>query len=747
MSRARGRRSLVVVIGLGLAAVAVVVGLNLAGTGGDDGPRQGPELTTAAVEQRALAEYLEITGTLDYAESVTLAAQSRGVLLHLAPEGSVVRRGELLYETVSETTEAETADVLARLASARNSLVTAQEQLSDAVAGATEADIAGARASVSDAREARDHLLEPPTKAEIVSAEAAVENAAEALDTLLAPSAADLDEARSRLSAARSDLTDLLAGASQADVDSARAAVLAAESDLSDLLAGASQADVDSARAAVLAAESDLSDLLAGASEAEIAAARAAVLVAEENFDDYFYYSVSHPERAAREADLALAREALAELLAGASEADVDAAEAQVLVAREALADLLAGASEADVDAAEAQVLVAREALADLLAGVSEADLETAEAAVQAAAEAVETLENPTEGARLAARSDFAGAQEALDDLMDGPTEAEIDLAEAAVLAAEEALEDLLAGYSAAEIEALEASVDSAEAAVASAEADLDALDAGRSQRVVMYGRIPVFRTMSLGIQGEDVRQLQQNLIELGYGDPGKLEADGVFDDATAAVVLAWQEATGRDPDGTVDGADVLFVTGPVQVGAWTQGVELGQETAPGAALAALTVIQAPADGGSEMATTQQVLANLPLSDRDLVSEGIEVNVELPDSTDIAGTVTAISPFPVLDAQTGDSTVEITILLAQPAADAWIGATVDVEITETLIEDALVVPATALLALVEGGYAVEVLDADGAVRLVGVETGLFVDGDVEVQSGALAPGVRVVVPR
>ena len=694
-SPARGRRSLVVVIGLGLAAAAVVVALNLAGTDGDDDARQGPELTTAAVEQRALAEYLEITGTLDYAESVTLAAQSRGVLLHLAPEGSVVRRGELLYETVSETTEAETADVLARLASARNSLVTAQEQLSDAVAGATEADIAGARASVSDAREARDHLLEPPTKAEIVSAEAAVENAAEALDTLLAPSAADLDEARSRLSAARSDLTDLLAGASQADVDSARAAVLAAES--------------------------DLSDLLAGASEAEIAAARAAVLVAEENFDDYFYYSVSHPERAAREADLALAREALAELLAGAS--------------------------EADVDAAEAQVLVAREALADLLAGVSEADLETAEAAVQAAAEAVETLENPTEGARLAARSDFAGAQEALDDLMDGPTEAEIDLAEAAVLAAEEALEDLLAGYSAAEIEALEASVDSAEAAVASAEADFDALDAGRSQRVVMYGRIPVFRTMSLGIQGEDVRQLQQNLIELGYGDPGKLEADGVFDDATAAVVLAWQEATGRDPDGTVDGADVLFVTGPVQVGAWTQGVELGQETAPGAALAALTVIQAPADGGGEMATTQQVLANLPLSDRDLVSEGIEVNVELPDSTDIAGTVTAISPFPVLDAQTGDSTVEITILLAQPAADAWIGATVDVEITETLIEDALVVPATALLALVEGGYAVEVLDADGAVRLVGVETGLFVDGDVEVQSGALAPGVRVVVPR
>ena len=147
------------------------------------------------------------------------------------------------------------------------------------------------------------------------------------------------------------------------------------------------------------------------------------------------------------------------------------------------------------------------------------------------------------------------------------------------------------------------------------------------------------------------------------------------------------------------------------------------------------------------MVTTQQVTASLPLSDRDLVSEGITVNVELPDGTDVAGTVAVINPSPVQDAATGDSAVEVTILLAEPASDVWIGATVDIEITETLIEDALVVPATALLALVEGGYAVEVLAEDGSVRLIGVETGLFVDGDVEVVSGQLAAGTRVVVPR
>ena len=268
-----------------------------------------------------------------------------------------------------------------------------------------------------------------------------------------------------------------------------------------------------------------------------------------------------------------------------------------------------------------------------------------------------------------------------------------------------------------------------------------------------MYGSTPVYRTMTAGMSGEDIRQLEQNLAELGYGDADgiatddtdEFAVDGDFDEATAAAVRWWQEAVGLDPDGTVGMADILFVNGPVQIGSWSQGIELGGEVATGVALAALTVIQAPIDG--EMVTTQRVIASLPLSDRDLVSEGITVNVELPDGTDIAGTVADISPFPVLDATSGENAVEVTILPVEPALEVWIGATVDVEITETLIDDALVVPATALLALVEGGYAVEVLDPDGAARLIGVEVGLFTDGDVEVHSDELVPGMRVVVPR
>ena len=796
MARTRSRKAFGIVVALGLAAAVTATAVALVGRDGGDDSQQshGPALTTTMVEQRPLAEYLEVAGTLDYSGSVTLTAQTSGVLVDLAPEGSVVSQGQPLYQIVNEPTEADTAEVLNRLAAARNSLVAARDDLSDAVAGPSESDVAAAEAALTDALEALDRLLEPPSEAEIASAEAAVDTASEALDDLLDPSPAARSEARSRLSSARSDLADLLAGASPADIEGARAAVRAAQSDLDDLLAGASRAEIDAARASLLAAEealaavdaSDtaieaaeadlalarqaLSDLLAGPSNADIAVAEAAVLVAEDGADQYRYYPDDHPQRVSAVAELALARQALADLLAGASSAEVDAAAAAVLVAQEALADLLAGASSAEVDAAAAAVLVAQEALADLLAGASpaevdaaaaavssasealadllggasEAELDAAEAAVESASEALDHLENPTDGARAAARASLATAQEALADLLADPTAAEVDLAEAAVGAASEALADLRAGASPDEIEALEASVAAAEASVVSAEADLAALIAGRGSLAVMYGSSAVYRTMTVGLEGDDVRQLEENLADLGHAGDG-FSTDGVFDDATAAAVADWQRSTGQDADATVGTADIVFVAGPVRIGSWTQGVEVGQQLAVGASLASLTVIEAPVDG--RMSTTQRVVALVPLSDRDLVSEGIAVNVELPDGTDIGGSVTAINPSPILDDQTGENAVEATILLVEPASEVWIGATVDVEITETLIEDALVVPATALLALVEGGYAVEVVAEDGSVRLVGVETGLFVDGDVEVVSTEITAGTTVVVPR
>ena len=102
---------------------------------------------------------------------------------------------------------------------------------------------------------------------------------------------------------------------------------------------------------------------------------------------------------------------------------------------------------------------------------------------------------------------------------------------------------------------------------------------------------------------------------------------------------------------------------------------------------------------------------------------------------------------PAQSNQPSQSYVEVTIALADPVDAVWTGADVDVEVVAELAEDVLTVPVSALLALVEGGYAVEVIQPDGTTTLVAVETGMFSDGYVEITGEELTEGLSVVVPR
>ncbi len=58
----------------------------------------------------------------------------------------------------------------------------------------------------------------------------------------------------------------------------------------------------------------------------------------------------------------------------------------------------------------------------------------------------------------------------------------------------------------------------------------------------------------------------------------------------------------------------------------------------------------------------------------------------------------------------------------------------------------LAVPRTALVALAEGGYAVEVLEDDGQTVLVAADPGFFAANLVEVDAPGLAVGDLVVLP-
>ena len=57
----------------------------------------------------------------------------------------------------------------------------------------------------------------------------------------------------------------------------------------------------------------------------------------------------------------------------------------------------------------------------------------------------------------------------------------------------------------------------------------------------------------------------------------------------------------------------------------------------------------------------------------------------------------------------------------------------------------LAVPVAALVALAGGGYGLEVVTPAGRHHLVGVRTGVFAGGDVQVLGSGLTEGTRVVV--
>jgi peptidoglycan hydrolase-like protein with peptidoglycan-binding domain len=247
----------------------------------------------------------------------------------------------------------------------------------------------------------------------------------------------------------------------------------------------------------------------------------------------------------------------------------------------------------------------------------------------------------------------------------------------------------------------------------------------------LLYGELPAWRALAEGVEGGDVLQLEENLAALGYAPD--LTPDETFDADTTSAVEAWQEALGTTVDGVVDFGEVVFLPDAV----WVSSVEagIGQQVGGGPILLV-------AD------TERLVTVNLPTSQLDDLAEGDELEIELGDGSVVSGTVDSVGSAIQTDPQTGNQTVPVTISL-DDGADGTSDGPVTVRLVRHEREDVLAVPVNALLALLEGGYAVEVIEDDGTTALVGVEIGLFADGWVEitdVSGGELEPGDRVVVP-
>lgn len=91
-------------------------------------------------------------------------------------------------------------------------------------------------------------------------------------------------------------------------------------------------------------------------------------------------------------------------------------------------------------------------------------------------------------------------------------------------------------------------------------------------------GSTPFYRDLALKDSGQDVVEMQQALVELGFAAP----TSGVFDRRTQAAVKAWQKATGQEASGTVPLGTLLAIPqlpGTVRLG---EAIVLGAQVAGG---------------------------------------------------------------------------------------------------------------------------------------------------------------------
>jgi peptidoglycan hydrolase-like protein with peptidoglycan-binding domain len=261
----------------------------------------------------------------------------------------------------------------------------------------------------------------------------------------------------------------------------------------------------------------------------------------------------------------------------------------------------------------------------------------------------------------------------------------------------------------------------------------------GRLRPTLFYGARPAWRTLQAGVPtGPDIKQLEENLKVLGYTRTGD-KIDSTWDAATTRAVKRWQKATGQTADGIVDLGDVVYLPGAIRV--TDVAVQLGAAVGPGT----------PVMSGT---TDERVVTVDLAADRtDIVKAGDAVTIELADGSTTPGTIREIGTVAKGGTDSfgnpSKPTVALTIGLDDPAASAaYSNSPVTVHVVRQSKANVMAVPVASLLAVLEGGYAVEVVDAGGTTHLVGVRTGIFQDALVEVTApgGDLKSGDTVVVP-
>ena len=253
---------------------------------------------------------------------------------------------------------------------------------------------------------------------------------------------------------------------------------------------------------------------------------------------------------------------------------------------------------------------------------------------------------------------------------------------------------------------------------------------------IALLGDIPSFRTMSEGIAGSDVRQLQRALHRLGL----RPDSDGVFGAATATAVSELFVKLGYQPQRSVPEGEVIFVPAlPARL----------ERSMP----AAGSVIVSDKPDGSFAALTSGSLTVETLvgdNDRQLLRAGMAAEI-LDETTNTTYPATVTS---VADQQTTAPDGSQGYLVAITPRDALpaqlSGAAVRITVASGSTDGpALVVPLAAVTSAVDGTTRVSRLRAGDAAPIdVAVRAGLSADGFVAVvpiDAAQLEAGDAVVI--
>ncbi|MEU8471942.1 peptidoglycan-binding protein [Streptomyces sp. NPDC029006] len=244
-------------------------------------------------------------------------------------------------------------------------------------------------------------------------------------------------------------------------------------------------------------------------------------------------------------------------------------------------------------------------------------------------------------------------------------------------------------------------------------------------------------------MHGKDVRDLKRNLIDLGWADGLGLSADDEFTAATETAVKRWQKHLGAPQTGQVGPGSVVMIDLPTLRVTKVIG-------AVGVQLSGTVLLKAT--GTDLMATAKVTYDQLSL-----LSPGTRLKIGLPTGGTVNGKVTLVEVHSQRQDDAPDSggggggdtkqQSEVTVSLPDQKTVAKGGpGPVTLTVVDHRASQVLAVPVTALLALAEGGYGVEVVQPDGRQKLVPVTIGLVADALVQITKGDLKEGTKVVIP-